>query len=358
MLSREDIIWGYRYILGRDPESDEMIKLQSEFFTSISSFRHSLMNSIEFKLQILFSGSHEYLGYFPADVNIFDEFSSNSPQPTPGFVTDFLGSRARISSLWDGVQHLDGMVLPKPIPGDYHADTTEWLGVLKAVLASTNCFIAMELGAGIGPWLVASTVAARLRGIDDIRLLGVEADPGRYALMVQNLRDNNIDPNEHTLICGGVGTVSGRAKWPRIADPRNFSGGRPIRSHGDRQESLDSEDVKYLEGLLDGVVDVNIISFEELLGTQPRWDLVHLDVQGTEVELCTACIANMSKCVRYLVVGTHSRKLDGDLLALMYSAGWNLEHEKPVEFTYNKQLQSLERMTRTDGVQVWRNPNV
>jgi hypothetical protein len=65
----------------------------------------------------------------------------------------------------------------------------------------------------------------------------------------------------------------------------------------------------------------------------------------------------MSECVRYLVVGTHSRKLDGDLLALMYQAGWDLEHEKPVGFTHNKRLQTLERMTSTDGVQVWRNPN-
>jgi hypothetical protein len=216
----------------------------------------------------------------------------------------------------------------------------------------------MELGAGIAPWLVASTAAARLRGIDNIRLLGVEADPGRFALMVQNFHDNMIDPNEHTLICGGVGTISGKAKWPRISDPRNFSGGRPIRSYGGQQETLDSEDIKYLEGLIDGFVDVNIISFEQLLETQPRWDLVHLDVQGTEVDLCTTCITRMSNSVRYLVVGTHSRKLDGDLLALMYRAGWDLEHEKPVGFTYNKQSQTLERMTRSDGVQVWRNPNV
>lgn len=359
MLSREDVVWGYRYMLDREPESEEIITLQQRFFNSVAEFRHSLIDSTEFRLQTLFSGEvSNYLGYRQEDLGVFDHFNSAVPQPTPGFVTDFHGSRARISSLWDGLQHLDGVVLPKPVPGDYHADTTEWLGVLKSVLASRDCFVAMELGAGIGPWLVASNVAARLRGIDNIRLLGVEADPGRFALMVQNFHDNMIDPNEHTLISGGVGTVSGKAKWPRIADPRNFSGGRPIREYGGQQETLDSEDMKYLEGLLDGFVDVNVISFEQLLDTQLRWDLVHLDVQGTEVDLCTACLTKMSKCVRYLVVGTHSRKLDGDLLALMYRAGWDLEHEKPVGFNYNKKLQTLERMTRTDGVQVWRNPNV
>jgi hypothetical protein len=359
MLSREDVVWGYRYILDREPESEKIIELQQKFFNSVSEFRRSLIDSTEFRLQTLFSREeNDYLGYRREDLSVFTHFNSTIPQPTPGFVTDFHGSRARISSLWDGLQHLDGVVLPEPVPGDYHADTTEWLGVLKAVLASGDSFAAMELGAGIGPWLVASTVAARLRGIDTIRLLGVEADPGRFALMVQNFHDNMIDPNEHTLICGGVGTVSGKAKWPRIADPRNFSGGRPIRKYGDQQETLDNEDIKYLEGLLNGFVDVDIISFEQLLAIQPRWDLVHLDVQGTEVELCTTCLTKLSECVRYLVVGTHSRKLDGDLLALMYRAGWDLEHEKPVGFSYNKQLQTLERMSRTDGVQVWRNPNV
>jgi hypothetical protein len=359
MLSRDQVVWGYRYILDREPESEEIIELQRRFFSSIAQFRKSLMQSTEFRLNTLFlKESDNYLGYCRDDLGIFDKFTLTAPRPAPGFITDFHGSRARTSSLWDGIQHLDGVVLPKPIPGDYHADTTEWLGVLKAVLASKDCFVAMELGAGMGPWLVASTVAARLRGIHNIHLLGVEADPGRFALMVQNFHDNMIDPNLHTLICGGVGTVSGRAKWPKITDPRNFSGGRPIRKYGDQQETFDSRDVKYLEGLLDGFIDVDIISFEQLLETQPCWDLVHLDVQGTEVELCTACLTKMAKCVRYLVVGTHSRKLDGDMLALMYRAGWDLEHEKPAGFTYNKTLQTLERMTSTDGVQVWRNPNL
>jgi FkbM family methyltransferase len=359
MLSKEEVIWGYRYLLDREPESEEIVGLQQGYHNSVQEFRHSLINSQEFKLKTLFlrQGS-DYLGYRWEDLRVFDEFDLAVPQTTPGFVTDFHGSRARISSLWDGLQHLDGVVLPKPIPGDYHADTTEWLGVLKAVLASRDCFVAMELGAGIGPWLIASAVAARVRGIETICLLGVEADPGRFALMIQNFHDNMIDPNEHTLICGAVGTVSGKAKWPRIVDPRNFTGGRPIRKHSGQQESLDSGDLKYLEGLLDGFVDVHIVPFEQLLETQERWDLVHLDVQGTEVELCTTCLSKMSKCVRYLVVGTHSRKLDGDLLALMYQAGWDLEHEKPVGFSYNKELQTLERMTSTDGVQVWRNPKL
>jgi hypothetical protein len=283
MLSRDEVIWGYRFVLGRDPESDPVIEMQRQHFNTIGEFRKSLLNSPEFNLQTPVSNdTTQYLGYRAEDLAVFEAFGSAAPEPMAGFVTDFHGSRARVSSLWDGVQHLDGVVLPIPVPGDYHADTAEWLGVLKAVLAADNRFAAMELGAGMGPWLVAGAVAARIRGIDDIRLLGVEGDPDRFALMQQNFRDNRIDPNEHTLICGGVGVRSGKAKWPRIADFRNVSGARPVRQGQDIAENPDRGDLNYLEGIVgDELIEINIVAFDELLTHQPLWDLVHIDVQGT-----------------------------------------------------------------------------
>jgi hypothetical protein len=356
MLTREQVVLGYRYILGREPESEEIIELNQSHWDSVAKFRESLLSSPEFMSIKNPADLSTYPGYRAEDLVVFDQFRGAPLEPSPGFVTDFHGSRARISSLWDGVQHLDGVVLSKPIPGDYHAETAEWLGVLKAVLSCHGTFTAMELGAGIGPWLVASNAAARLRGVTDIRLLGVEGDPGRFALMEQNFWDNGIDPHQHVLICGGVAIGSGRAKWPRFADPRNAAG-RPVRRLQDN-EGLDERDLDYLEGLVDELIDVDLIAFDELLDYERLWDLVHLDVQGTEVELCAACLEKLSKRVRYLVVGTHSRKLDGDLLNLMFQAGWILEHEKPTRFIFNRQLRTLERMTSADGIQVWRNPNL
>jgi FkbM family methyltransferase len=358
MLSRNEIIWGYRFVLGREPESEEIITHHQHSFSFIQEFRKALFDSIEFqrRLSVVDEGP-PYAGYTAEDLAVFDQFSCATPKPAAGFVTDFHGSRARISSLWDGVQHLDGLVMPKPIPGDYHAETAEWLGLLKAVLAAKGQFVAMELGAGIGPWLAAGAVAARLRGISDIRLLGVEADPVRFGLLQQNLQDNDINPEEHVLICGAVGVVSGKAKWPRVPDPRNNAGVRPIRQSPDQEEGLELQDLRYMEGFADDLMEVDIIAFEELLRDQPLWDLVHIDVQGTEVELCSACLALMSQRIRYLVVGAHSRKLDGDLIALMFAPGWVLEHEKPTRFVFSRSA-SLERMTTADGIQVWRNPDL
>jgi hypothetical protein len=349
---------GFRVALGLSDTAGHQVRLQFRASNCDQDVAFEISPEGTSLLLMLASDITPYSGYSQEDLKIFDEFDNASPRPTAGFVTDFIGSRARISSLWDGTQHLDGVVLPKPIPRDYHSETVEWLGLLKAVLASKDQFTAMELGAGFGPWLAAGTVAARLRGILDIRLLGVEADQGRFRLLEQNLRDNGIDPDQHTLICGAVGVASGKAKWPRLGNPRNDCGGRPVRILEDDGLVLDNRDVRYLENIGDGLVDIEIVAFEYLLTNQPLWDLVHMDVQGTEVELCTSCLTALSERVRYLVVGTHSRKIEGDLLLLLYQAGWILEHENPSRFVYNADQLSLERMTTHDGTQIWRNPDL
>ncbi|MBV8457353.1 MAG: DUF4214 domain-containing protein [Acetobacteraceae bacterium] len=295
-----------------------------------------------------------YPGYTPQDLAVFDAFDIGHPAPDPGFVTDFIGSRSRTASLWDGVEHLDGQVLPRPVPADYHAEAIEWIGVLKSVLAANGRFAAMELGAGMGPWLVASATAARLRGIQDIHLTGVEGDPGRFELMVQHLRDNGIDPGQHTLLQAAVGVTDGVARWPRLREPRNDAGARPLREEGPK---LNEQDARYLKGMSrGGMIDVTVVSFGSLLGKLPFWDLVHLDVQGSEHELCQACIQLLTERCRYVVVATHSRKLDGDMVDTMWRAGWILDNEKPTRFVFNKDVSSLERMGTHDGTQVWRNP--
>jgi FkbM family methyltransferase len=298
-----------------------------------------------------------YPGHTPQDLAVFDAFDLGHPAPNPGFVTDFIGSRSRTASLWDGVEHLDGQVLPRPVPADYHAEAIEWIGVLKSVLAATGRFAAMELGAGMGPWLVASATAARLRGIQDIHLTGVEGDPGRFELMVQHLRDNGIDPGQHTLLQAAVGVTDGVARWPRLREPRNAAAARPLREHGVSGTRPNEDDTRYLKGMArGGMIEVTVVSFESLLCKLPLWDLVHIDVQGSEHELCQACIQLLTDRVRYMVVGTHSRKIDGDLVDTMWRAGWMLENEKPTRFVFNRNASSLERMDTHDGTQVWRNP--
>jgi FkbM family methyltransferase len=47
MLTRDEIIWGYRYMLGRDPRPEEMLRLEPEPFTW-TQLREGLLGSEEF----------------------------------------------------------------------------------------------------------------------------------------------------------------------------------------------------------------------------------------------------------------------------------------------------------------------
>jgi FkbM family methyltransferase len=286
-------------------------------------------------------------GYTQSDSQILYEFANSDARPERGFVVDFLGSRIRTTSLWQHARALDGQVLGIPDPADFHAEAIEWIGLLKAVRTASGQYAAMELGAGFGPWSVAGALAARRLGIKKIRLYAVEADAEHFQFLRQHFADNGLDPNEHALFEAAVGVSAGVAHWPVVENPAEDWGSRPIHNTGE-----------FTDRALEATKDVRVVSMAELIRQEPLWNLVHIDVQGDEVDICSSCLRDLSSRVRWLVVGTHSRKIDGDLLNLMGGAGWLLEHEKPTKFAFVPNAATLEAMTTLDGTQVWRNPRL
>ncbi len=288
-------------------------------------------------------------GYTDADTSIFAEFVNPEAKPEPGFLVDFLGSRIRTSSVWKQARALDGQLIGIPVPTDFHAETIEWIGLLKAVRSAAGQYVAMELGAGFAPWTIAGAVAARLRGIRNIRLCAVEADPHHFQFLRQHFIDNGFDPDQHALFEAAVGVNGGVAQWP-VSENASASeewGSRPFEANRDYR-GLQFQNTKRID----------IVPMRDLVVREPRWDLIHIDVQGDEVEICRSCIDELNSRVRWIIAATHSRKLDGDFLELMCRAGWALEHEKPARFTFVPNAPTLEAMTTIDGTQVWRNPRL
>jgi FkbM family methyltransferase len=292
-----------------------------------------------------------FRGYSDADLDIIMGFRNANARAEPGFVVDFLGGRTRVSSLWRNARQLDGQLLGLPIPGDYHAEAPEWIGVLKSVRSAGESWVGMELGAGFGPWVVAGGNAARLRGITDIRLCAVEADAQHFEFLQQHFRDNGFDPIVHKLIHAAVGVAAGTALWPVIDDAREDWGLRPVPRNASVAVPTD-----YLGRKWAKTVPVAIVSMADLIEAEPVWSMVHIDVQGNEVEICQSCVEKLNQRVHWLIVGTHSRKLDGDMVQLMHAAGWTLENEKPCKFNFSQGATSLEAMILVDGIQVWSNP--
>jgi len=146
---------------------------------------------------------------------------------------------------------------------------------------------------------------------------------------------------------------AGVARWPKLASPADMSGAKPLSTEADR-ECLSP----YFD--CDKTIDVPLVSFADLLGKRPHWDLVHMDVQGSELELCNACRQPLAERVRYLVVGTHWRSIDGQMMDLMFGEGWALEYEKPavMKCPVPANTPHIFHHTAVDGVQVWRNPRI
>ncbi|WP_181170182.1 FkbM family methyltransferase [Mesorhizobium sp. B2-4-16] len=293
-----------------------------------------------------------FAGYSAKDIRVFDLFKNVRPESKPGFVTDFLGTRTRTTSLWNNARQFDGHVFGLPVPHDLF-EAIEWIGLLKAVVSAGSSFAMMELRAGWGPWLAAGAVACKHLGIEDVHLLGVEADPGRFELMRQHFIDNGLDPEAHCLLRAAVGTEAGHARWPRISDAANSGGGRPVR---DKDGEVNQDDADYIPHAVHDYIDVEIVPLRDLLARRAVWDLIHIDVQGWEADLVAGSVEELGERAKWLVIGTHSRQLDGRLIATLHRAGWVLENEKPTRFTFDRDKGSLELMAEVDGTQIWRNP--
>lgn len=343
----------YHALLHRDPDADGL-----RYWTGIASrdgleaVRAGIMASAEFldKAGRDDVSLTEYPGYAKKDLAIFAEFMNPNARPQPGFVVDFLGSRIRTDSLWKSVRNLDGQVTPIPVPGNYHSEAAEWIGVLKSVRSARKRFVAMELGAGFGPWIVAGGTAARSRGIKDIRLHAVEADPLHFHLLRQHLADNDFLPEQHHLMQAAVGVRAEKARWPVIEDSREDWGTRPIETTGSGPTT------DYLGRTHGEFREVEVLPVVDLVAREERWDLLHVDVQGHELAICRKALSELNARAHWLILGTHSRAIEGQLIEMLHGAAWVLEHEKPCKFRYNPGAATLEAMTVLDGIQVWRNP--
>ncbi|MFE0754126.1 FkbM family methyltransferase [Inquilinus sp. NPDC058860] len=290
-------------------------------------------------------------GYDQEEFAIFDRFRPVPTAVAQDFVADFLNVRTRVSFFPDELEHLDGEYLGRPIPGDFRGETIEWLGLLRSAADARGEYVAMELGAGYGPWLVSGAAAARHLDIEAVRLYAIEADADHFAFMRQHFLDNGLDPDEHTLLNAAVGAEAGTARWPRAKNTPFEWAARPAREHN-------VSDARYNGSRLERSVEVPVLAVSELIEREPRWDLVHIDVQGWEGEVCAAAAEAMDQRVHRIVVGLHSRKLEGEVLALFHSLGWVLENEKPTRFVYQAGAPTVENMAVLDGVQVWRNPRL
>jgi hypothetical protein len=94
-----------------------------------------------------------------------------------------------------------------------------------------------------------------------------------------------------------------------------------------------------------------MIPIAKVVEQHPRIDLLHVDIQGSEADLIAGCIPILSDRIAYIVIGTHSRQIEGRLFDSLLQAEWRLEMERPAIFSLANGVPTI----TVDGVQGWRN---
>ncbi|MGC1303142.1 MAG: FkbM family methyltransferase [Caulobacteraceae bacterium] len=297
-----------------------------------------------------------YRGYDAEDLERVPRFRALNAEPAPGFLVDYFGVKIRSSLLGGGGS---GQVQRQPpFPGDgMLSGGVEYASACIALEQSTGpTFTHVELGAGWGPWTALLGVLAARRGFSTVNALAVEAAPARFALLQAHLADNGMLPSE-TATEGQVGpfrtrAVKAAAWWKTTTlyfpddNGATEDAGKAAVSHRSKTD---------YRGVAVRHLPTPAISIEKLCQPYDVVDFMHIDIQGGEWELIRRSKRFFDSKVRFLFVGTHDRKIEGDLIELLLNKGWKLFREKPCRFYGLADAPSLTGLTYDDGAQLWRN---
>jgi hypothetical protein len=286
---------------------------------------------------------HYNSSFKPED--IIRRHAARGLQPFPGHVTNFLGVRIDPKFFPSILMGQEGKIEEIPIPANWHADIAEWGAALRAVDLAHGQFTVLELGCGWGCWMNNTGVAARRAGLR-VHLIGVEGDEGHIGFAREACETNGFTPDQVNLNRGIAAPSSGTALFPRQVQAGMEWGLQPIFGATAEQRAAAASSSTHDE--------LRMIALAELTAPHARIDLLHVDIQGGEADLIAGCLNVLNDKVSYLVVGTHSRQIEGRILDLLLQGGWVLEIERPAIFAIKHGSPNL----TVDGVQGWRNPKL
>jgi FkbM family methyltransferase len=347
-FSENDVVTAlYRSLLGRTPDPSGFdAHMKSMRVNGLVHVVGEFVGSAEFRNRYQLAPKPEPLWNYAAafdPVQTILAHENRAREAFPNHRVNFFGVAVNVGRFFPDLK-LDNIVEPPPIPGNWHADVAEFGAALRAVERAGNSFTMAELGCGWGCWMNITAVAARLAGKKPF-VIGVEGDEGHLEFAREALSTNGVSPLEYKLFHGIAAAKSGAAFFPKQERAGSMWGLEPVFAvSGDQISSLRKNE-KYNE--------LRMVSLLEVIGDHPYLDLLHIDIQGGETDLIRDSIDILNQRVSYIVVGTHSRVIDGEIIDILSrNGGWKLEIERPCFFT----IHDGRPQTGMDGVQGWYNP--
>lgn len=287
--------------------------------------------------------------------------AASLPDPDEVFLVDWAGVRTRIPMLaWAPQEFAGTSNLELPIPSDgYRSEAEEYVGLILSLTSERDDYVVVEVGAGWAPWAVMGTLLAKRAG-RPTRGIAVEADGDRARWAVQHASDNGLsvafiagDEVEASLpkVDADVVVVQAAA-WPErttlrfpVLDSLDMGGAVNPTDH----PSMDNRGAHF------DYVAVPTVTLDALLADVPVVDLLHIDLQGYELDVILPALALIESKVRFLMVGTHNRHVEGMLVHTLLAREWALLAESPCTSVYDGVKPSLTGFTVQDGNQLYAN---
>ena len=278
---------------------------------------------------------------------LFDKYMYEVDVGAPNVWANFVGVEIKCS-WFDNKESLAGtQILKHPLPNDAGLVTgAEHASLLAAInRAEKNnqkSFAAVELGAAWGPWISEAGVICNRRGFKKVNLVGVEAHKSHFEKMQEHLKRNGV---EARLLNGAAWHEETTLKFPETSE----------KDYGAFAATADGD---YMDGKRQNLkmVEVKAYTLPQIVEGMHFIDFMHWDIQGAEAALASANEEILNKQVRSLMIATHSRAIEGRLIEFFYDNKWDIAHEEPCRFNYNRRRLSLEKMTVADGIIYARNP--
>jgi len=300
---------------------------------------------------MLNSNAERLAGRTTGDEDLLSGFADNNATPLAGYYTDFAGVRTPVKAI-SALNDQSGVINPDlPVPSDSkHAEAVEYCCLFHAIENSNDTFTMFELGAGWGPWMAQTASGCKKKGFNKINIIGVEGEENKIPLIKEILtingfrKDNNklaqLFNNVYSEIINGVVTVSNDVIEFPVVEVEHYGASLADVT------TCDGYPRKKIPGY----------SLDFLMKDFKIVDYIHFDIQGYEAEVIESAIETLNKKARFICIGTHSRKIEGDLIDLLHKNKWELLREAPCIFVPNKEgSRTLIDMTIQDGVQFWQN---
>jgi len=228
--------------------------------------------------------------------------------------------------------------------------------LLEAVNAAGRTFVMIALGAGWGRWLSAGAFASEQTG-REYRLVGVEAEPQHFEWMERHFRDNNLKREWSRLIHAAASDRSGTS-WFRVGNAAAWYGQSIMPDDEVAQAGTDEAQVaSEIEHLGTRLRRIRAVDMEEIIGDLELVDYIHLDIQGSELDVLSARPDLLQSRVKMINIGTHSERIERRLRQYFGALGWTCRYDVPL--TTKVLIRCGEESPREvefgDGVQVWQN---